>query len=63
MSVRFIIRRDVEDDFHHWSLRDALCRNVESHDFSGPYWTDDCDGACDTFARFTSAIATASESK
>lgn len=59
MSVRFFIRRDVEDDYHHWSLRDALCKNADKHDFTGPYWTDDCDGACDTFKFFSSAIATA----
>lgn len=56
VSIRFIIRRDVNDDYHHWSLRDGLCKNVESHDFSGPYWTDDCDGECDTFRSFHSAI-------
>lgn len=55
MTVRFIIRRDVEDEFHHWSLRDALCTNVEIHDFSDPDWPGNCEGACDT-AKFWSSV-------
>jgi hypothetical protein len=58
-EARFTIRRDVEDDFHHWSLRDALCKNVETHDFSGTYWVESCTGACDTFKFWSSAIGTA----
>ena len=62
MSARFFIRK-FSSGYHRWSLRDALCPNGDRHDFYSSQWSDECDGACDTFRYFKSAIATADENK
>jgi hypothetical protein len=57
--IRFCIRKEPRDDRWRWTLRDGICAESEHHDFSNPYWTDDCTGECDVFIHFSSAIGKA----
>lgn len=56
MSIQFFIRKQNVVDRWRWTLRDALCSQSDTHDFDNIFWTDDCDGKCDTFIHFSSAI-------
>jgi len=61
VNIRFIVRKQEVADRWRWTLRDGLCRNCEYHDFTSPYWSEDCDGECDVSIHFSSAIGKVSE--
>jgi len=60
MSMRFKIRKFSDTDFHRWALMDGACPYVSCHDFPAGDLAS-CEGACDTFRHFSSAIGTIRE--